>query len=951
MQTSANLREDSQAVWLAYIRRGLIADGGLRRMVEEDKLAGVTSNPAIFAKAITGSEDYAELLEELRERKQWSTTALYEAIAVRDIRDAADTLLPVYESTGGKDGYVSLEVSPYLANDTRMTIDQARRLWRTVDRRNLMLKVPATNAGIPAIEELIGEGINVNVTLLFAREMYERAAEAYIAGLERYHAEGGDPGSVGSVASFFVSRIDSAVDAMVEERLKSAKDQEERDLLGSVAGKVAIANARLTYRRYGEIFSGERWNTLADNGANPQRVLWASTSTKNPAYSDVLYVEELIGPDTVNTIPPATYDAFKEHGKLRSSLEENVDEAARTMQTLERLGISMEEITDGLLDDGVRLFSEAFDKLLNALDTKSKPSDPSLLNGFSFHLPEGLASEVEETLGEWQVEGKVRRTWSTDSSVWTGSDEADWLGWLGVVEEQAVDIGELRTIAEEIADAGFTHTLLLGMGGSSLCPSVLARTFGSIEGFPELHVIDSTDPGQIRSSEDLIDLNNTLFIVASKSGTTLEPNILKDYFFDRVRDEIDSESPGKRFIAITDPGSKLEESARSECFRYILHGLPSIGGRYSALSNFGMVPGAIMGLDTGRILDQARRMAACCYASLPVKENPGAVLGILLGVCARNGRDKVTIVASPGLREFGAWLEQLLAESTGKEGKGLIPVDDEPIGLPEWYTEDRAFVYIRLGSNPDASQDSAVDALEEVGHPVVRIELTEPYELGQEFFRWMFATVVAGSVMGINPFDQPDVEASKAATRKMMDALEANGVLPGDKPVAEGDGIRLFAGPRDEAALDEIAGGDKSLGGYIGSHLGRLAGGDYFAILAYLDNNASNREVLQEIRRAVLERKHVATCLGFGPRFLHSTGQAYKGGPNSGVYLEITSDDHEDIPVPGRSYTFGTVEAAQAQGDLQVLVERERRVVRVHLGKDVGTGLRRLRDVIRNTPW
>jgi transaldolase/glucose-6-phosphate isomerase len=946
MNAIANLRGLGQSVWLDYIRRGLISSGELKRMVEEDGLAGVTSNPAIFEKAIVGSKDYVDLLEELRAQKTWSIMALYEEVAIRDIRDAADVLMPVYESTNGRDGYVSLEVSPYLADNTRKTIEEARRLWRTVDRKNLMLKVPGTEAGIPAVEELIGEGININVTLLFSREMYVRVAEAYIAGLERYGAQGGEVSRVGSVASFFVSRIDSAVDAIVAERMNDAGEG-ERSLLESITGKVAIANARLTYQRYGEIFAGERWRALSECGANPQRVLWASTGTKNPAYSDVLYVEELIGPETVNTLPPATYNAFKDHGKLRPSLEEGVDEAARTITSLEQLGISMEEITGKLLEDGVRLFSEAFDKLLNSLDRECLRADRAPVNELTYHLPEGLALEVEEMFDAWQIEGMARRLWACDSSVWTGADEGEWLGWLETSEQNSEDFEHLEHIAAEVRNAGFSKALLLGMGGSSLCPEVLSRVFDAGEGYPELRVLDSTDPNQIRSIEETIDLDVTLFIVASKSGTTLEPNILKDYFFDRVRDLVDSDDPGQRFLAITDPGSKLQEAAQHDRFRYILLGLQSVGGRYSALSNFGMTPAAIMGLDIERFLGQAGEMANSCSACRPIRENPGAVLGMVLGVCGRNGFDKVTLMASPGLREFGAWVEQLLAESTGKVGKGLIPIENEPMGPPELYGDDRIFVYTRLCLDPVDEQDSAIEALIQAGYPVVRIDIPEVYGLGQEFFRWMFATAVAGSVMGINPFDQPDVEASKLATRKMMNEFDNSGALPADDPIIEENGISLFADTRNAAVLREMAGEDQSLTGYLRSHLGRIEKGDYFALLAYLERSEPHRSRLREIRQAVQEHKKVATCLGFGPRFLHSTGQAYKGGPNSGVFLQITCDDPDDIPVPGKSYTFGVVKAAQARGDFRVLGERDRRALRIHLGPDVESGLIRLAEVCR----
>jgi transaldolase/glucose-6-phosphate isomerase len=916
-------------------------------LVDEDGLAGVTSNPAIFEKAIVGSTDYTELLETYRRRKEWDVVELYEELAVQDIRDAVDVLRVVYDRTDGRDGYVSLEVSPYLAHDTQRTIDEVRRLWRAVDRENLMVKVPATPEGIPAIEQLIGEGININVTLLFARERYVRVAEAYIAGLEKLDARGGDVSRVSSVASFFISRIDSAIDRIIALRLKSERDENQRSRLESLQGKVAIANARLTYRRYLDIFSGDRWQDLARKGARPQRILWASTGTKNPNYSDILYVEELIGPDTVNTLPPTTYDAFKQHGKLRPSLEENVEGANETMKSLEQLGISMLEVTDNLLADGVRLFSEAFGKLLNALDERCRVADTAVINRQVVVLPEDLAYQVEETVEEWQVSGKVRRLWSRDPSVWTRTGEEKWLGWLGISELQLDDIKHLDDIANEMAEGDVLDVLLLGMGGSSLCPEVLSRTFGQIEGYPRLHVLDSTDPDQIGRLERGLDLTETLCIVASKSGTTLEPNILKDYFFERARKSVGEGDAGDHFVAITDPGSTLQEIAHRNRYRHVFHGIPGIGGRFSALSDFGMVPAAMMGLDVQMFLDRAAEMEVSCSPCLPVTDNPGAVLGIVLGVCAGNGRDKVTLTASPALGDFGAWLEQLLAESTGKDGKGLIPVHDETLGPPEVYGEDRVFIYIRLDTAAESAQDNAIESLERDGHPVVTIHVDDTYDLGQEFFRWMFATAVAGSVMGINPFDQPDVEASKVATRKVMDEYEKAGSLPEDTPILESDGIKLYADSRNAASLQESVNDDPSLAGYLRAHLDRIESGDYFAILAYLENRTEYCRRLQDIRLAVRDNKHVATSLGFGPRYLHSTGQAHKGGPNSGVYLQVTSDAAHDIAIPGKSFTFGVVEAAQARGDLEVLAERGRRVLRVHLGEDVATGLERLDKVIR----
>jgi transaldolase / glucose-6-phosphate isomerase len=932
-----------QSVWLDYIRRSLITGGELRRLIDEDGLRGVTSNPAIFEKAVTGSSDYRAVLER-SDVRTLDTKTLYERLAVQDIRDAAAALRTVYDETSRRDGYVSLEVSPLLAYDTAATLDEARRLWRAVGRDNLMIKVPATPQGIVAVHELISEGINVNVTLLFAQDVYERVAEAYIAGLETYAARRGDLKRVASVASFFISRIDTAIDALIAARLQAGTTANETSLLRGLTGEVAIANAKLTYQRYQELFSGQRWQALAGQGAQTQRLLWASTGTKNPNYRDVVYIEELIGPDTVNTIPPATFDAFRDHGRPRASLVEDVESAADTMATLAEVGISMKDVTDKLLVEGVQLFSDAFEKLLSAVEKQTRETGAGRLNRLTYTLPEPLAAAVKESLAEWRAQGNVRKLWGRDASLWSGRDEAQWLGWLGITNDQLGHIERLTVIREAARTAGFSQVLLLGMGGSSLGPEVIKTTFGTISGFPELHVLDSTDPAQVKAFENKVDLKNTLFIVSSKSGSTLEPNVFKQYFFDRMERLVGAKEAGGRFLAITDPGSKLQQVAERDGFRRVFLGWPNIGGRYSVLSDFGLVPAAIMGVDVAKFLDRTEEMVCACMPSVPVAENPGVVLGTILGVAAQEfGRDKVTIVASPAIFDLGAWLEQLLAESMGKDGKGLIPIDREALGKPEIYGRDRLFVYLRLSSAPDPTQDASVDQLERAGHPVVRIAVDDPYDLGEEFFRWQFATAVAGSILGIHPFDQPDVEASKIATRKLTDEYEKSGALPRETPIFTGNGIKLFTDEKNAAVLAKSVNGTPTLAGYFEAHLNRLNERDYFALLAYIEMNEAHARVLQEIRQGVRDIKRVATCLEFGPRFLHSTGQAYKGGPNTGVFLQITCDDAVDLPVPGRKYTFGVVKAAQARGDFEVLVERDRRALRAHLGADVAVGLGTLR--------
>jgi transaldolase / glucose-6-phosphate isomerase len=573
----------------------------------------------------------------------------------------------------------------------------------------------------------------------------------------------------------------------------------------------------------------------------------------------------------------------------------------------------------------------------------TKPTIQSLR--WEFSAP--LTQAVQATIKDWQAGNKMARLWRGDPSLWTGDDEDKWIGWLTIVEDQLAHLKQF-TDAADVANAGFTHALLLGMGGSSLCPEVLKITYGKQPGHPEMHVLDSTDPAQIKSIESQVDLAKTLCIVASKSGSTLEPNIFKQYFFDRMQQIVGKNKAGEHFIAITDPGSKMQQVAERDKFRKIFFGLSSIGGRYSALSNFGMVPAAIMGLDLSKFLQRTNEMVQACKPEVPVDQNPGAILGAILGMLGNLGRNKVTIVTSPGIHDLGAWLEQLIAESTGKIGKGLIPVDREALGAPEVYGNDRVFVHLRLANEPDAAQKQKLDTLRSAGHPVVEIELADTYDLGQEFFRWEIATAVAGSILKINPFNQPDVEASKIVTRQLTEAYEKSGKLPEEASLLNDGGIKLFTDERNAANLNKLAGSDRSLTGFLRAHLNQLSPGDYLGLLGYIEMNGSHEEALQAMRHAVRDSKHVATCLGFGPRFLHSTGQAYKGGPNTGVFLQITCDDANDLPVPGQKYTFGTVKAAQARGDFQVLADRKRRALRVHLPKDVDAGLETLSRAVMN---
>ena len=933
------LQDHGQSVWLDFLSRGFIADGGLKKLVDDDGLRGVTSNPSIFEHAIGHTKEYDDAIKRMLASHDHSPAQIFEQLAVEDIRNATDVLRPVFDATHGADGFVSIEVSPFLATDTQGTVEEAKRLWREVDRRNLMIKVPATSEGLPAIHDLTAAGINVNITLLFAQQVYEQVVEAYQSGLEALAAKGGEISRIASVASFFVSRIDTEVDKLLDEKIARANDPDERARLAALKGQVAIANAKLAYQRYLRLFAGERWRALAANGAKPQRLLWASTGTKNKAYSDVLYIEELIGPNTINTMPLATIEAFRDHGKLRDTLQADVAEAQRLLGELDRAGVSLQAVTDKLIRDGVRLFADAAEKLFGAVAHKRIEILGDTVDRQSVVLDQQLKKRADEVADEWRAHGNVRRLWQRDKSLWTNSDEDRWLGWLDSIDD--AQIAEYAAFASEIRKENFRDAVLLGMGGSSLGPQVLAETFGQQDGWPRLRILDSTVPAQIKEIEAALDLSRTLFIVSSKSGGTTEPNILTDYFFAKVAEKTGTGQAGKQFIAVTDPGSSLEQRAKEQRFRRIFHGVPSIGGRYSVLSPFGLVPAAIAGLDIAKLVELSRTMIRSCGPDVPPAENPAVALGIALGAAAARGRDKITLLASPALASFGAWVEQLFAESTGKQGKGLIPIDGEPLGRPEVYGDDRFFIDLALKGENDAEHEVKLKKLETAGHPVIRITQNSLTHIVQEFVRFEIATAVAGAVLGINPFDQPDVESSKVKTRDLTSAFEKSGELPREIPVCAEPALAVFTDDANATVLRK-AGAGEDVASWLAAHFARIGNGDYFALLAYLARNGENTSALQDLRLSVRDRRHVATCLEFGPRFLHSTGQAYKGGPDSGVFLQITADDAADVAVPGHRASFGVVKNAQARGDFDVLLERGRRALQVHLKGDIAVAFKAL---------
>ena len=930
-----------QSIWLDQMRRSLLTSGELSRMAEQDGLRGVTSNPTIFEKAIAGSADYEDEIRELAAQGA-TVEKIYEKLVIDDIVAACDVLRPVYEQSAGRDGFVSLEVSPLLAHDTEATIAEARALFARVNRTNVMIKVPATPEGIPAIEELIAAGINVNVTLIFAISVYEQVAQAYLRGLVRRNAQEWPVDRIASVASFFVSRIDTAVDRQLE---KIAKDRPEA---ANVYGKAAIANAKLAYQSFRRIFGGEQFAALKAKGAQVQRPLWASTSTKNPRYPDTLYVDSLIGSDTVNTVPPQTLNAFRDHGHPAATLERDIDGAAGVFRTLKSLGINFEQITDELTREGVEAFSESFRQLLQVIEARRNQAIACVGERHIASLGT-YAAAFEAALADLGSRNLVSRIWKKDPTVWSTAPEhqaiiRNALGWLTVPETTLETVGDLKAFAEEIRASGFKWVVVLGMGGSSLCPEVLRRTFGHVEGWPELLVLDSTIPAAIRQLDERIDPEHTLFIVASKSGATTEPQMFYRYYFDRVRQALGANA-GHNFIAITDPGTQLEQEARRDGFRRVFLNPADIGGRYSALSFFGMVPFALMGGDVEALLHRALRALHACAATIPAAENPGARLGAALGTLALAGRNKLTFVTPPPVDSLGLWIEQLIAESTGKNGKGIIPVAGEPLGQPSVYGNDRVFAYVYSGVEPHADVEAKLRALEAAGHPVLRHRLHDPLDLGEEFFVWEFATAVAGSMLGIDAFDQPNVQESKDNTKRLLAQFATTGKLDVQRLIASDRGLSVFANSENTVAIATSA---NSLEAIFDAHLACVHAGDYVAITQYIAETAAHDELLQQLRVAIREHTGAAVTTGYGPRFLHSTGQLHKGGPETGVFIQLTAPDKEDISIPGEPYTFGVLKEAQALGDFESLARRRRRAVRIDLGGDMEQGMRRLLTVVRN---
>ncbi|HEY5427127.1 MAG TPA: bifunctional transaldolase/phosoglucose isomerase [Candidatus Tumulicola sp.] len=927
------LLDDGQSVWIDNLRRSMFASGELERLIGLG-LRGMTSNPTIFEKAIGAGNDYDDQLRELV-GSQTNAEALFWDLAIADIQRACDEFAGVFQSSGGNDGFVSLEVSPLLARETQGTIAMAKDLWARVARPNLMVKIPGTKEGLPAIEECIYQGVNINVTLVFSVDMYEKAARAYVRGLERRLAENKPIDKIRSVNSVFVSRIDSAIDKMLQARI--AKGEKLEPLLG----KTGIANLKLTYQKFKEIFYGETFARLKAAGGAVQRPLWASTSTKDPHYPDLMYVESVVGPDTVNTMPPQTLDALLEHGTVAAdTVESDLSGVQDVMRALQDAKISLFEVTEHLQVEGLTLFSDSFAALLGAIVYKQKLLESG--GGERVRLALGRSQpQYDKALDALASADFLKRLWGLDPTLWS-NDPSDAeivkksLGWLTIAQRRLESVPELRSFATEAAKT-FDFVVVCGMGGSSLAPDILAATFGQFDGYPELFVLDSTCPQQIVELEERIRIPETLFVISSKSGTTTEPNAFYAYFHEKVSKLLGASVAGRNFAAITDPGTSLEKEAKECGFLAAFDNDPNIGGRYSALSYVGIVPAAMAGYDINLLLDRALGSMHANDRTVAVKAAPGAKLGAAFGGLAVAGRDKLTIVAHPDVTAFGAWAEQLVAESTGKHRKGIVPIAGEALGEPSDYSDDRLFVYV--GANlpdPAPGVDEKLRALEAAGHPVVRLAMNDQYDLGEQFYLWEIAVAAAGVILGIDPFDQPNVQESKDNTVAMLNEFAQKGSFNEPKPNVESDDLDVtyLAGSRDISAQTPV----QALAGLFA----QLRPHDYAAITAYIARNPAHAGLLNELRLKIRDARKVATTVGFGPRFLHSTGQLHKGGPDTCVALQIVADDPDDPKIPGMHLGFRTLLAAQALGDWMSLDRRGRRGVRVRLKGDVGAGLRAL---------
>jgi transaldolase/glucose-6-phosphate isomerase len=914
MNPLKHLNEMGQSVWLDFIRRDLMDSGELAERVASGEVRGITSNPSIFAQAIAGSDLYTSDLR-MMSQAGWKVERIFDALSIDDIRAAAGVLLPLYEKTNGEDGFVSIEVNPQLARDTRATLREASRLWEVVNRPNVMIKIPATQAGIPAIEQAIAQGINVNITLIFSLERYADVMEAYIRGLEKRRQKGESLNHVASVASFFVSRIDTAVDKILTEIIRNEEPNSER--AAALLGKAAIASAKLAYAQFKATFSDARFEAVAQHGGRVQRPLWASTSTKNPEYPNTYYVDNLIGPDTVNTIPPSTLEAFQDHGTVEATLEQDLSVARAQLEALNSIDISMEEVTLQLEEEGVAKFADAHRSLMKTLHSRSRALQKEVAI---------LRPDLVEILEQVEEKDVGQRLWAGDSSLWTHQSGAareieQRLGWLNLPQTMGSKLDDLSSFATEVMDDGLTKVVWMGMGGSSLAADVIHKTLTSTSGL-EFIILDSTDPAHVNRITRKAPASESLSIVASKSGTTSEVSAFEAFFLGRANRQVKGRV-SDLFAAVTDAGSPLAKSAGEQEYRRVFSPAVDVGGRYSALSEYGLLPAVLIGADSRAILDGGRKMAAACGPGSEPARNPGIFLGSLLGAAVNQGRNKLTLIADPELEALVAWIEQLVAESSGKEGKGLLPIVGEPPGSAKVYDDERILVYLRSSGKYDRRLRGWVSAK----LPTIVLETgSDAQALGEAFFLWEVATVVVCHLIEVNPFDQPDVQRAKSRTKELIRVYRKRGALPQPKEKWRGDGIQFFSDDRGVIGPDA-----QSLKGLLVDFLKALDSSKHLALLLYLPQWRVSKQRMARIRRMVRDKLGIASTLGFGPRYLHSTGQFHKGGSNSSTYLIVTAEPKKDLDIPNQDISFGTLQRAQAIGDYQALKGLGRAVHLLHL--------------------
>jgi len=909
-----DLEKIGQSLWYDNIQRAMLQNGEIEGMVLRGEIKGMTSNPSIFQNAITKSTDYATQLQTLA----WaglSAEDIFWNLAIDDVQRAADLFTDTYRRSNKKDGYVSLEVNPNLAHDTTGTVKEAVELWRRVNRPNLMIKVPATSEGISTIRQLIAKGINVNVTLIFSYKRYAQVIEAYLSGLEDRVGKGEAVDSIASVASFFVSRVDTKIDGYLGEYVQKRGSETEK--VKDLMGKAAIYNAKKAYQLFMREFNSQRFQKIEEHGAKSQRPLWASTSTKNPEYRDVMYIEELIGADTVNTVPPATLAAFFDHGVVSDQITKKLDPIDSYFTNLEKYSISIDKVTEELEVEGVQAFSDSYNKLIDVIETRRVGVTQELGT---------LEPKVENCLKDLADSKFSIRLFEHDPSLWTQSTEGQKeivqrLDWLEAPWKMGEVSTQIEGLIREMKLDGFTHALILGMGGSSLAPEVFAAINGMNDSGLITSILDSTHPEEVLAIEKRIPLEKTLFIVSSKSGTTAEINAFFNYFYEKMHKPLGLQI-GSHFLAITDPGTRLAKLAAEKKFRRIITANPKVGGRNSALTAFGLVPAALMGIDIAELAKRTLYNAKWFRPEYPVTENPGIVLGAILGTAALNGIDKLTILADPDWVPFGSWMEQLIAESSGKDGKGILPVSEEPVSSATHYQHDRLFVYLRKNGD----HDSLITELQNIGHPVISLEVNSPYDLGYQFYLWEVATATACSVIGVNSFDQPDVQDAKTRTLAGIEAFRKTGQFIIDAPAIKKTEFSVYSKQKivnlnADTPLDVMR-------EFLESFDDKKS---YVAINAFVCRNNKNKQILNNLREWILAEYGMASTLGFGPRFLHSTGQLHKGGPENGLFIMITNTPSEDAAIPGEGITFGKLCFAQALGDESALINRERKVLRIHI--------------------